>query len=660
MKKNYIFLLVFLSLFAWNANSQVTSYPFTEGFEGSTFPPTNWSQSQQSGTTNWTSKNGNQNTSVSAYAGSLNAYFYTSSRGSRTQLITPAMDISSVTNPRLVFWHSQVEWSGDQDTLGVYYRTTATGSWTLLASYANQVTSWTERTIDLPNASTTYYIAFEATSDYGRGVTIDEFKVETTPTCLTPNALAVSSITNDSASLGWTENNSATSWQIEWDTTGFTPGTGNSFLTSANPYTLTGLSANTGYDYYVRSICTAGDTSARSSARSFTTSCAVFTVPYFEGFESGQTQNGMISGCVSQESTSGSQTWTANNTLTNYNRTPRTGSWNAYLRFGNDDWLFIPVDLVGGTTYTAEVYASQDGSGTSNSNVGISYGTADDVASMTNTIVASTGINSTAQQLRGAFTPAASGTYYVGINGYMNFSPWYISIDDISIVQCNTTTSTDTQTACDSYTWMNGVTYTASNSTAKDTLVNVAGCDSIISLNLTINNSNTGTAVISECNSYHTWIDGITYTASNNSATFTVTNAAGCDSVVTLDLTINSLPSTDVQSACVTYTWTNSITYTANNNTATDTFVNAAGCDSIVTLNLTIGSETSIDVQSACATYTWTDGETYTADNFTALDTFTNVGGCDSIVTLNFTILASTVTDVVTACDTFTWQNGVL
>ncbi|MFT7379991.1 MAG: hypothetical protein ACI8ZQ_001744, partial [Bacteroidia bacterium] len=546
MKKNYIFLLVFLSLFAWNANSQVTSYPFTEGFEGSTFPPTNWSQSQQSGTTNWTSKNGNQNTSVSAYAGSLNAYFYTSSRGSRTQLITPAMDISSVTNPRLVFWHSQVEWSGDQDTLGVYYRTTATGSWTLLASYANQVTSWTERTIDLPNASTTYYIAFEATSDYGRGVTIDEFKVETTPTCLTPNALAVSSITNDSASLGWTENNSATSWQIEWDTTGFTPGTGNSFLTSANPYTLTGLSANTGYDYYVRSICTAGDTSARSSARSFTTSCAVFTVPYFEGFESGQTQNGMISGCVSQESTSGSQTWTANNTLTNYNRTPRTGSWNAYLRFGNDDWLFIPVDLVGGTTYTAEVYASQDGSGTSNSNVGISYGTADDVASMTNTIVASTGINSTAQQLRGAFTPAASGTYYVGINGYMNFSPWYISIDDISIVQCNTTTSTDTQTACDSYTWMNGVTYTASNSTAKDTLVNVAGCDSIISLNLTINNSNTGTAVISECNSYHTWIDGITYTASNNSATFTVTNAAGCDSVVTLDLTINSLPSTDV------------------------------------------------------------------------------------------------------------------
>ncbi|MEN8927822.1 MAG: T9SS type A sorting domain-containing protein, partial [Flavobacteriales bacterium] len=39
------------------------------------------------------------------------------------------------------------------------------------------------------------------------------------------------------------------------------------------------------------------------------------------------------------------------------------------------------------------------------------------------------------------------------------------------------------------------------------------------------------------CNSF-TWIDGVTYTSSNNSAKDTLTNAAGCDSVVTLNLTI--------------------------------------------------------------------------------------------------------------------------
>lgn len=49
-----------------------------------------------------------------------------------------------------------------------------------------------------------------------------------------------------------------------------------------------------------------------------------------------------------------------------------------------------------------------------------------------------------------------------------------------------------------------------------------------------------GTDVQSACFSF-TWIDGNVYTTSNNSATFTLTNAAGCDSIVTLDLTINTV-----------------------------------------------------------------------------------------------------------------------
>jgi len=56
-------------------------------------------------------------------------------------------------------------------------------------------------------------------------------------------------------------------------------------------------------------------------------------------------------------------------------------------------------------------------------------------------------------------------------------------------------------------------------------------------LNLTINYITAGTDVITACDSY-TWIDGVTYTASNNTATYTLTSSAGCDSVVTLDLTV--------------------------------------------------------------------------------------------------------------------------
>lgn len=46
----------------------------------------------------------------------------------------------------------------------------------------------------------------------------------------------------------------------------------------------------------------------------------------------------------------------------------------------------------------------------------------------------------------------------------------------------------DTQTACEPYTWIDGNTYTESNNTATHTLYNVLGCDSIVTLNLSIIN----------------------------------------------------------------------------------------------------------------------------------------------------------------------------
>jgi len=49
----------------------------------------------------------------------------------------------------------------------------------------------------------------------------------------------------------------------------------------------------------------------------------------------------------------------------------------------------------------------------------------------------------------------------------------------------------DYVTACDAYQWINGITYTTSNSTATYTYTNFAGCDSLVILNLTISAPNT-------------------------------------------------------------------------------------------------------------------------------------------------------------------------
>ena len=221
------------------------------------------------------------------------------------------------------------------------------------------------------------------------------------------------------------------------------------------------------------------------------------------------------------------------------------------------------------------------------------------------------------------------------------------------------TTGTDVEDHCDSYTWIDGNTYTSSNNSATYTLTNAAGCDSVVTLDLTIRYSNTGTDVEDHCDSY-TWIDGNTYTSSNNSATYTLTNAAGCDSVVTLDLTIRySTTGTDVEDHCDSYTWIDGNTYTSSNNSATYTLTNAAGCDSVVTLDLTIRySTTGTDVEDHCDSYTWIDGNTYTSSNNSATYTLTNAAGCDSVVTLDLTINYSSPDDstAVTACDSFTWD----
>jgi acyl carrier protein len=206
---------------------------------------------------------------------------------------------------------------------------------------------------------------------------------------------------------------------------------------------------------------------------------------------------------------------------------------------------------------------------------------------------------------------------------------------------CAPDTLSETITACNFYTWSNGVTYTESNNTAKDTFVNAAGCDSIVTLNLTINSNSSFTDNITACNSY-TWINGVTYTSSNNTAKDTFVNAAGCDSIVTLNLAINSNSSfTDNITACNSYTWSNGVTYTESNNTAKDTFVNAVGCDSIVTLNLTMLNETRGSITlTECDAYTSSTGKTWN-ESGTYLDTLSNREGCDSLVTYDLTIINS-------------------
>jgi hypothetical protein len=168
-------------------------------------------------------------------------------------------------------------------------------------------------------------------------------------------------------------------------------------------------------------------------------------------------------------------------------------------------------------------------------------------------------------------------------------------------------------TSCNEYVY-NGLTYTESGNYYQ--VIEGLSTDTLVTLHININNPSTGIDIQTACESY-LWIDGNTYTISNNTATHTLINSSGCDSVVTLDLLINN-PSadTDIQTACGSYVWIDGNTYTTSNNTATHTLTNMAGCDSVVTLNLTINnvsdltttlSDITVTANNANASYVWVD-----------------------------------------------------
>ena len=98
--------------------------------------------------------------------------------------------------------------------------------------------------------------------------------------------------------------------------------------------------------------------------------------------------------------------------------------------------------------------------------------------------------------------------------------------------------SSVTASQCDSYT-LNSITYT-STGIYTQTLVNMIGCDSIITLDLTIFDASASTTTISACDTY-VWTDGNTY-VTGGIFTQTLVNSLGCDSIATLDLTLVTTP----------------------------------------------------------------------------------------------------------------------
>lgn len=233
------------------------------------------------------------NTGPSGAHGGTN-YIYTEASLGQNQdvaiISSPLIDLSPLTTPTLEFYYHRYGvavgglrvkvWSQSTGWLTVWNKSGG-------QDQAASTDPWIKESITLNAfANDTVRVQFEAIRSFQleSDMAIDELEIKEAPNCPDPSSFSSNGRTTSSVSLTWSSVN-ASSWQIEYGPTGFSPGSGTSTVVSTNPATISGLSSGTVYDFYVRSICSATDSSGWVGPVTAMPYCASVAAPYAENFD---------------------------------------------------------------------------------------------------------------------------------------------------------------------------------------------------------------------------------------------------------------------------------------------------------------------------------------------------------------------------------------
>ena len=213
---------------------------------------------------------------------------YTSPRITRGYVISPIVNSANMTTLQVSFWVLSSR-TNNKLYFGVMSDpddpTTFEEVMTINVSRANV---WEEFVIPLTGlTSTGKHVAFLADgADGSQSFYVDDVVVETIPACPKNTLVRTQSVGADNAVFSWISSN-ATRWQVIVNDTlvaafDSVPHVKDTIVTSL-PATILGLTPQTDYYIYVRSLCGASDTSAWSEYVGFTTHCVPVTeFPYVE------------------------------------------------------------------------------------------------------------------------------------------------------------------------------------------------------------------------------------------------------------------------------------------------------------------------------------------------------------------------------------------
>lgn len=284
----------------------------------------------------------------------------------------------------------------------------------------------------IPASTGSYYLAVKCTANGNPWyLTVDDFKLKITPTCVEPSALSTSSLTSSSVNLLWNAPTPipANGYDYEVRTSG-AAGSGATGLISSGSTgagvlstSVSGLSGNTTYSYYVRANCGSGDLSAWANSI-FTTPCNSSTIPYLEGFETAVVPN--LPSCMSS-----SHPLTRSTTTTGAG--PRTGTLYQNIRYTptvNKYVYSAPLSLTASTSYDFGAWYMTDGIAGWTS-IKLYANSTPSITGATLLTTVSNATNTTYQKIQGSYSPTTTGAYYFFIEVVHTGVPNDMSIDDM-------------------------------------------------------------------------------------------------------------------------------------------------------------------------------------------------------------------------------------
>lgn len=601
---------------------------------------------------------------------------------------TPAFSLTAGTTYAFSFYMQGDGYTSPDWEVGVYYNSSqsSTGATQLGTDFTPQGsgsltfgTSPQEKKTFYFTPTTTgdYYFGLEVSSNYNPYyLAFDDFKMDVAPSCFEPATISADNITQTAADITWSTpyQTPANGYEYYLSTNDTAPSsttaaTGTSTDTTE---TISGLTANTQYYVWVRSVCSGSDKSAWTDPVSFTTLCNATTIPYEAPIATTTTPG--IPECMTTELLNPNDPgWFTSSDITN----GFTGTYLActYTNSGDgalNSWIYTPgLNLTGGKVYKVS-FRYGNNSTYYSEKLAVAFGDEASSTAMNNTLFDDTNISiDDGQDTVAYFVAPATDTYYVGFHAHSDENEYDLYLSNISVDTLPVCTTVDT--------------LSATNITAHTATIHWTGTQETYLVEYGPNGFTlgTGTQVTVTANSdnlsnldpntaYDFYVKGICvpgFDSADWSAAGTFTticdvpaNNLGADQIICSgnSVTINTGNTT----TGITYLWSDGSTGSTFTATGAGTYyctvTNTFGCSKTDTINVTIGSNPvvnlgndtgicsgnfvtlSVGAQTTGSTYLWSDGSTGTTLTVNTAGDYsvavTNTTGCVTTDTINVAI----------------------